>query len=101
MVLTAVHNLVLAEFGGKLCTEFAKPAPSDADALWATLPHTSDDPERYLLTLCSAVLQSEVADLRMELDAIKAQLGMNGGMGGGMGKGGNVVHDGNVPVLAT
>ncbi len=49
------------------------------------------------------MLQSEVADLRMELDAIKAQLGMNGGMGGGMGKGmgGNVVHDGNVPVLAT
>ena len=35
----------------------------------------------------------------MELDAIKAQLGMNGGMGG-MGKMGgntNVVHDGNVP----
>ena len=53
---------------------------------------------------CSTVLQSEVADLRMELDAIKAQLGMNGGMGGGMGKmGGNndVVHDSNVPVLAT
>ena len=45
------------------------------------------------------MLQSEVADLRMELDAIKAQLGMNGGMGKGMG--GNVVHDGNVPVLAT
>jgi len=56
-----------------------------------------------VLTRCSVMLQSEVADLRMELDAIKAQLGMNGGMGGGMGKGmgGNVVHDGNVPVLAT
>ena len=55
-------------------------------------------------TLPFAVLQSEVADLRMELDAIKAQLGMNGGMGGNMGKMGgntNVMHDGNVPVLAT